>query len=427
MIIDKNKYKKRIVDQNIEELLTIAGAICIEGPKWCGKTWSSSYHSKSEFLIGSPENNFSNRKLAELNPSIILKGDSPRMIDEWQEVPSIWDATRYEVDKRGLNGQFILTGSSTPKSKGILHSGAGRIIRLKMNTMSLYEAGNSSGKQSLKDLCNGIVNEELVEETNIEDLAYYIIRGGWPQNINVNKEKAHIMPRSYIDNILNYDLDKLDNDTNYDKHKVNLLLKSLARNESTTCNISTLVKDISFNENDEVGRNTISKYLELLNRLFITNNQLPYSPSIRSSLRVKQNEKRHFFDPAIACALLNLNIEKLLKDLNTFGFLFEALVEHDLEIYANSFGAKLYHYQDYNNNEIDSIIELENGDYCAFEIKLGENGVEEGSKNLNRIVKYMKENNIKPPLIKCVIVGLGNAIYKRKDDVIVVPITSLKN
>lgn len=427
IIDDKSKYKRRVIDTTIETYLQISGAVCIEGPKWCGKTWTSAFHSNSEFLVGDPTNNFSNRQLAELNPSLILQGETPRMIDEWQEVPAIWDATRAEVDKRHKKGQIILTGSATPKTKGILHSGSGRIVRLRMNTMSLYESGDSSGKISLKDLCNNQLTMQLLEEVSLEKLATYIVRGGWPENISVDDKNAHLMPRSYMENVINEDLNNLDDGIEYDKHKTELLLRSLARNESTTVSDSSLLKDMIAQDNGAMSRNTIAKYLGALDRLFIFNNQTPFSPHLRSSLRVKQSEKRHFSDPAMACALLNITPEKLLGDLNTFGFLFESLVEHDLSVYAQSFGAKLFHYQDYKNNEIDAVIELENGDWCAFEIKLGAKKIDEGADNLIKVCQDIEAHGGKLPKVKCVICGLSNAAYQRPDGVYVVPITALKN
>lgn len=426
-IVSKSDYKKRIIDEVIEQYLKVSGAICIEGPKWCGKTWTSSYHSNSGFLVGDPKNGFSNRQLAELDPSLILQGDTPRMIDEWQEVPSIWDATRAGIDKRHKKGQIILTGSSTPKTKGILHSGTGRIVSLKMNTMSLYESGDSTGLISLKELCEGKLEPTMVEEVDLEKIAYLIIRGGWPENINVDSDSAHIMPRAYMNNIIKEDLNKLDDDIEYNQHKTTLLLKSLARNESTTVSDKKLLDDIIENDNESMSRNTIAKYLESLNRLFVLNNQMPFSTNIRSSLRVKQMEKRHFSDPAMACAMLNLTQQKLLNDLNTFGFLFEALVERDLEIYAQSFGGRLFHYQDYNNNKIDAVIELNDGEWCAFEIKLGANKIEEAAKNLTKVCDDIVKNGGKAPKIKCIICGLSNAAYKRPDGIFVVPLTSLKN
>ena len=426
VITDKREYKRRVIDKTIERYLQVSGAICIEGPKWCGKTWTSAFHSNSEFLVGNPANNFSNRQLAELNPSMILQGDTPRLIDEWQEVPSIWDATRAEVDYRHKKGQIILTGSSTPKTKGIMHSGAGRIVRLRMNTMSLYESGDSSGKVSLFDICNGNLAMQMLEEVSLERLAFYIVRGGWPENISVDEDKAHLMPRSYMQTVIEEDINNLDDEIEYNRHKVELLLRSLARNETTTVSDSSLLKDIIEQDNESMSRNTIAKYLQALSRLFIFNNQMPYSPNLRSSLRVKQAEKRHFSDPAMACALLNITPEQLLNDLNTFGFLFEALAERDLAVYAQSFGGKLFHYQDYKNNEIDAVIELENGDWCAFEIKLGAKKIDEGAENLVKVCSDIEQNGGKPPKVKCVICGLSNAAYVRPDGIFVVPITALK-
>ncbi len=429
MSVIKNKadYKPRVIDSIIETYLTVSGGICLEGPKWSGKTWTSAYHSKSEFLVGSADNNFSNRTLASLQPSLVLKGDVPRMIDEWQEVPEIWDAVRAEIDSRHQKGQFILTGSSTPKRKGILHSGAGRIVRLRMDTMSLYEAGNSSGDISLKELCSGNLEAKMTGEVLLEDLAYYIVRGGWPENILVEPSKAHLMPRSYMRTIIDEDLDRLDEGISYDKHKTNLLLKALARNEATTVSDLSLLKDISQDNEDGMSRNTLIKYLEALDRLFVFNNQKPYSPSLRSSLRVKISEKRHFADPAMTAALLGITQNKLMGDLNTFGFLFESLVEHDLRIYARSFGAELFHYQDYRNNEIDAVVELEDGAWCAFEIKLGAKKIDEGAKSLLKVSSDIEKNGGRKPAILCVICGLTNAAYVRPDGVFVVPFTALKN
>ncbi len=427
IIKNKEQYKKRIIDQTIETYLKISGAICIEGPKWCGKTWTSAFHSKSEFLVGDPYNAFSNRQLAELNPSLVLQGETPRLIDEWQEVPSLWDATRAEVDSRNKKGQIILTGSSTPKTKGILHSGAGRITRLRMNTMSLFESGDSTGAISLQDLCNGNLQDQMVEEASLSQLAYLIVRGGWPANIGSDILAAHLMPKSYMTSVISTDLNKLDDGVEYSAHKAELLLRSLARNECTCVSDLSLLNDIGETENESLGRNTVTKYLESLNRLFLFNNQKPFSPSFRSSLRVKQMEKRHFSDPAMACALLNLTSTKLLQDLNTFGFLFESLVERDLDIYSQSFGGKLFHYQDYKNNEMDAVIELEDGEWCAFEIKLGAKRIEEGAKNLIKVSSEIAKSGGKPPKIQCVICGLSNAAYRRADGVYVVPITALKN
>ena len=296
-----------------------------------------------------------------------------------------------------------------------------------MRTMSLYESGDSSGKVSLEELCNGNLTMQMLEEVALERIASIIVRGGWPENITVNDKKAHLMPRAYMETVIDEDLNNLDDGIEYNKHKAQLLLRSLARNESTTASDSALLKDIIEQDSESMSRNTIAKYLEALNRLFLFNNQLPFSPNLRSSLRVKQAEKRHFSDPAMACALLNITADKLLADLNTFGFLFEAMVERDLAIYAESFGAKLFHYQDYKNNEIDAVIELEDGEWCAFEIKLGAKKIDEGAENLISVCKDIVDNGGKAPKIMCVICGLSNAAYQRPDGVYVVPITALKN
>jgi len=425
-ITDNKPYKPRIIDETVEKYLDIFGAICIEGPKWCGKTWTSSHHSKSEFLIGNPANNFQNRALAEISPELVLEGEIPRLLDEWQEVPSIWDAVRYTVDQRAEKGQFILTGSSTPKRKGILHSGAGRIGKLRMRTMSLYESGDSSGVVSLKDLCNNKFTPALTGEVDLRSLANYIVRGGWPGNLDVPIENASVLPQSYLDAILDDDSQRIDG-IKYDVSKMHLLLRSLARNESTTASNRKLLSDIKANDDETIDANTLTTYLDVFERLFLLDNQPPFSTNIRSSVRVKQAEKRHFCDPALACALLKATPERLINDLETFGFLFEALVERDLKIYAESFDASLFHYQDYNGKEIDAVIELNDGRWCAFEIKLGANQIEKAATALVQLRdSIIKDGGIAPSVL-CVICGLSNAAYVRPDGVFVVPITALKN
>ena len=426
-IADNRKYKARIVDPIVERYLKVFGAVCIEGPKWCGKTWTSSHHANSEFLVGDPSGNFSNRMLAEVEPYSVLEGATPRLIDEWQEVPSLWDATRAFVDGREGKGQLILTGSSTPVEKGILHSGTGRIKSIRMNTMSLYESGDSDGTISLRDLCENRFGTKLTAETKLEKLAYYIVRGGWPGNIDVGVEECADAAIGYMENVIKTDLRKLDKDIDYNEHKAKLILKSLARNESTTVSNQSIMRDIIENDADSVAKNTLVKYLDAFNRMFLLNNQEPFSPNIRSSLRVKQMEKRHFSDPAMACAMLKLTPKKMMSDLNTFGFLFEAMVERDLSVYAQAMNAKLFHYQDYKGNEIDAVIELEDGSWCAIEIKLGLAKAEEGAANLVKVCKDIADNGGKAPVMKCVIYGVGNMAYKNKDGVYIVPITCLKD
>ena len=425
--MDKQIYKPRIIDHQVEEYLSAFGAICVEGPKWCGKTWTSSYHSKSEIYIGDPAGNFQNRQLAELSPALVLEGETPRLIDEWQEVPPLWDAVRYKVDQTAQKGQFILTGSATPNQKGILHSGAGRIARLRMRPMSLWESGDSSGKVSLKQLCQGKVTPAMTGEVDLKKLIELIIRGGWPGSLGLTLEQAALLPAQYLDAVIDDDVYRMDG-VKRDTQKMRLLLRSLARNESTTATNKTLMKDIKAVDDEDIDGNTVAAYLDIFKRLFITDNQPPFSSSIRSSVRVKQAEKRHFADPSLACALLKATPASLLGDLETLGFLFEALCERDLRIYAEAFGAQFYHYQDYKNQEIDAVVELPDGQWCAFEIKLGANQIDAAAVNLLEIKKQIEADpKGKPPAVLCVLCGMANAAYQRPDGVFVVPVTALKN
>lgn len=424
--MNNKDYKKRIIDDTLKKYLETFGVLLIEGPKWCGKTWTGSNASNSVFLLADPKNNFNNKQIALLNPDIVLNGDNPRLIDERQEVPSLWDAVRGRVDESAKKGQFILTGSSAVDKSKYIHSGTGRIAHLKMRTMSLYESGFSDGVISLKDICYGTAIDCLTQNASLDKLIDCVLIGGWPSTIGMSVDQSIIVAKEYIKSVLNEDIYKVDN-IKRDKHKVELLLKSLARNEATTVTNKTLKNDIKEKDYDDVDANTITNYLNLLNDLYLVENIPPYSSRIRSSLRVKQSEKRHFVDPSLPCAILHLTKDKLLNDLNYFGFLFESMVERDLLTYVDSFNAKLYHYQDYANNEIDAVIELEDSSWCGFEIKLGANQIDEAAKNLVRINSKIIEDGGKPAKSLCVICGLVNAAYKRPDGVYVVPFTSLKN
>ena len=420
------RYRPRIIDHKVEEYLSAFGAVCIEGPKWCGKTWTSAQHSESAVYIGDPAGNFQNRHLAEMAPDLVLEGNTPRLIDEWQEVPPLWDAVRYRVDQTAQKGQFILTGSATPNHKGILHSGAGRIARLRMRPMSLYESGDSSGKVSLEQLCRGNLTSAMTGEVDLRHLIALIVRGGWPGSLDLPLEKAMLLPTEYLTAVIDDDVYRIDG-VKRDTQKMRLLLRSLARNESTTASNRTLMRDIKDVDDEELDPNTVLAYLDIFKRLFITDNQPPFSTNIRSAVRVKQSEKRHFADPSLVCALLKATPESLLDDLETLGFLFEALCERDLRIYAESFGGSLYHYQDYKGQEIDAVIELPDGQWCAFEIKLGANQIDTVAKNLLKIKTQIETDpKGKPPAVLCVVCGMANAAYRRPDGVFVVPVTALK-
>lgn len=423
----RQNYRPRLIDKTVEEYLAAFGAVCLEGPKWCGKTWTSAFHSKSEIYLGDPAGNFQNRQLAELSPALVLQGEVPRLIDEWQEVPPIWDAVRHAVDQSAQKGQFILTGSATPNHKGILHSGAGRIAKLRMRPMSLYESGDSSGEISLEKLCHGELTPVMTGEVELKKLIGWIVRGGWPGSLGLSPEQAALLPAEYLNAVIDDDIYRMDG-VKRDTNKIRLLLRSLARNESTTATNKTLMKDIKATDDEDIDGNTVATYLDIFQRLFLIDNQPPFAIGIRSSVRVKQAEKRHFADPSLACALLKATQESLLGDLETLGFLFEALCERDLRIYAQPFGGELYHYQDYKDREIDAVIELPDGQWCAFEIKLGAHQIDAAAENLLKIKRQMEEDpKGRPPAVLCVLCGLANAAYRRPDGVFVVPITALKD
>lgn len=423
--MEKDDYKKRMIDDEVENYLKAMGAVCIEGPKWCGKTWTSRYHANSEFLVGDPSGNFANRNLAQTSPELILEGATPRLIDEWQEVPQIWDAVRYLVDKRGKQGQIILTGSATPQFKGVLHSGTGRIARLRMRPMSLFEAGKSSGLVSLNDICEGKLEPAFTGDVDLRLIIEHIMRGGWPQSQDMPIEFAEKIPIQYIKAVIEDDINKIDG-INRNKRKIELLLRSLARNESTTVSIKTLIGDIKEVDDEDIDKATVASYLDVLERLFLIDNIKPFSSRLRSSVRIKQAEKRHLADPSLACALMGANREKLLSDFNTLGFLFEALCERDLRIYGQRIGAKIYHYQDYSGKELDAVLEFSNGDWVAIEIKLGADRIEEAAKNMLELKRKIENEGGRIPKACIVVCGLEKAAYKRADGVYVVPITALR-
>jgi hypothetical protein len=358
---------------------------------------------------------------------LVLEGEPPRLIDEWQEVPELWDAVRHQVDQSGHKGQFILTGSATPNHKGVLHSGAGRIAKVRMRPMSLFESGDSSGAVSLKSLCEGHLDPTMTGETDIRDLIEFIIRGGWPASVGLPIREATLIPKEYLDVIIDDDAFRVDS-VRRDAIKMRRLLRSLARNESTTASARTLRKDMQSADEDDIDPDTIAEYLGLFERLFLLENQRPFTSKIRSSTRIKLAEKRHFSDPSLAVALLQATPEQLLNDLETLGFLFEALCERDLRCYAEATDAQLYHYRDYKNREIDAVIETQDGSWCAIEIKLGANRIDEAAANLLQIQQAIaREPGGIPPTVLCVLCGLSNAAYRREDGVFVVPITALRD
>lgn len=423
--MDNSKYKKRLIDEKIKKYLETFGAISIEGPKWCGKTWSSLNAAKSAVYLDDEET----IKKAQLDLNLILENEKPQLIDEWSLVPSIWDKVRRKCDETTKKGNYILT-CSTKLSDNIIkdkifHSGAGRIASLKMDTMSLFESGDSNGVVSINDLYNNKFKGGNINKVSLDDLATYIIRGGWPSNIETNENNIGLIPKSYLDSVLDYEINF---EAKKDKNKMSMLIKSLARNESSIVSMKTIMNDIF--ETAETEKNvikskiTINDYINLLNRLHIISNQEAYSHNYRSPQRVGKSVKRHFSDPSLACAALNLNKEKLLKDLNTFGFMFEALVERDLKIYMEYLDGKTCHFRDnVSGLEVDTILEFSDGEYAAVEIKLGMNGIEEATESL---LKFKENMNVKPKFM-CIIVGCIDFYIKDlENDIYILPLTVLK-
>ena len=421
-------YKKRIIDDKISKLMNIYGAVCIEGPKWCGKTWTSKNHASSASYIGDPAGNFMNKQLAELDPSLILEGDKPRLIDEWQVVPNIWDAVRYKVDQSSRKGEYILTGSSTPHMKGKLHSGSGRIGKISMRTMSLMETGASSGVISIIDLFNANFKPLPTGEISLDKLIDLVVRGGWPGLQELPLEDSLQIPRDYLQNIP-YDMERIDG-IKRDSRKVKSLLRALGRAESNMTSKKKLQNDIEeFSEDSvdytSVSIDTISDFLDCFSRMFLLEDQPAFENKLRSSIKALKTPKRHFVDPSLAVAAIDATPQMLKQDLNTFGYMFESLCIHDLRIYADYYDGKVYHYHDERGNEADAIIQLPDGRWGMFEIKVGFNQVEKAAKELLCLkAKFEAETNSSPEFL-CIICGMTNMAFQRSDGVYVVPITSL--
>ena len=426
MSLTKKDYKNRLIDDKISEYLKIFGAVSIVGPKWCGKTWTSLNHANSVSFMTEK----SQRDLAKVDPKYIFAEERPQLIDEWQLVPTIWDAVRHECDKDHNKGKFILTGSTTltkeEEEENVYHSGAGRIALMNMYPMSLYESGDSTGDISITDMINGTANLKRIGKIELEKIAQLVIRGGWPENINVVVEKQGIMPKSYIDSVIYKDINERK-DKKRDPQKMLMLLKSLSRNESSVASNDTLVKDIEEFTDDEAmrsSRNTVADYLSVLDSLYLIANQEAFSINYRSSKRIGKSPKRHLVDPSLACACLDLTVPKLMNDLNTFVLLFESLVERDLRIYGEYLDAHLFHFRDnVSGDEVDAILEFADGSYGVFEIKLSHDGIDDAKKSLTKFY-----NNVsKKPAFMCIIVGYFEAVIQDPETgIYIIPITSLK-
>ena len=422
-----NTYLPRLIDNKLDTWLKTSGAILVAGPKWTGKTMTCEQRAESAFYFTRRPGESDPLELAKVDSSIVFSGSKPHLIDEWQLMPEIWDMVRADVDAhRGEKGLYLLTGSSLPPQKNkkgnkkIRHSGAGRISTLKMSTMSLFETGDSSGEVSLDSLFDGADVNGRMRRISLAEIIHFIIRGGWPGNLDV--PDASLLPRDYIELLQTTELDKLLDDVRIDRERFKRFLYSLARNESTVCSASTLAKDASINGKG-LDNETATRYLDVLDDLFLIENQEAYSPVFRSRTRLKIGAKRHFCDPSIPAAVLGANEKNLMKDLQFLGFLFESLAEHDLRVYAEALGGKLHHYQDYDNDEADAVIELADGRYALIEIKLGyEYAVDAAAESLLKVAEKLENK----PSFLAVVSGTAPIPLKRPDGVYVLPLTSLR-
>ncbi|MFZ2256559.1 MAG: DUF4143 domain-containing protein [Clostridiaceae bacterium] len=420
------KYYPRIVDKLLDKALESAGAVLIEGPKWCGKTWTAANKSKSILYMQDPDTRESNIQAANVKPSLLLHGETPRLIDEWQVAPVLWDSVRHEVDLRGVEGQFILTGSVTPIiDEQVSHTGTGRISRIKMRPMSLFESNESTGEVSLIKIFEQNQFIGSICNLEIEGVAKAIVRGGWPASVTSKPEVASKRAQDYVDSIVQFDVSRVDG-TEKNPNKMFALLRSLSRNISTEANYSVIKKDMEGGESESISSPTIQSYLNVLQRLFVVEDLEAWNPSIRSATPLRVSSKRQFVDPSIATAALGINHERLLSDFNTFGYLFESLCIRDLRIYAEALGGKVFHYRDKSGLECDAVVVLRDGRWGAVEIKLGSNEFEKAAENLRKFSEIIDHKKMNKPSFLMILTGtkLG---YEREDGVLIVPVGCLKD
>ncbi len=418
------KYHKRLIDDTLLNELQTFGAVLIVGPKWCGKTTTCMQHAESVLLMQNPDHRAQYISLAKLKPSKLLEGDKPRLIDEWQVAPVLWDAIRYDVDRTGEVGQYLLTGSTTVDESTILHSGAGRITRLMMRTMSLYESNDSNGQISLRDLFESSNAIEAQSSATIENIAEILVRGGWPGAMDKNPAIAKRQIAGYAETILKSDIHTIDG-VKRDAEKMRSVLTSYARHCSTQASIQTIVNDIK-NHHGAISRNTVSDYLNALRALFVIEELPAWSPRLRSKTTILASPTRHFVDPALAAYFLNASESNLMSDLETFGLLFESLVIRDLRIYAQKINGKLFHFRDKSGLEVDAIVLRNDGTWGAIEIKLGHAWVDEAANNLKKFSKMIHCQKMLAPSFLAVVTATGYG-YTREDGVHVIPIGCLKD
>ena len=420
-------YKKRIADGLLQRKLAGKGAVLIEGAKWCGKTTTAEQIAKSVLYMSETGMVEQNIKLASLNPKLLLRGEIPRLIDEWQIAPQLWDSVRFESD-HGPLGQFILTGSSVPADMSkVIHSGTGRIGWIKMRPMSLWESHESTGEVSLGELFTAPDQVGGINKMDIEQVAFMTCRGGWPLAVDMDREIALDQAFDYIEAVEKRDISKVDG-VERDPVRVHRLLRSLARNQGSQASFGTIRADLEANESDTLSEDTISSYIKALKEIFVIEDSEAWNPNLRSKTAIRTSDTRYFTDPSIATAALGIGPQDLVNDLNTFGLVFETLAVRDLRVYAEALNGKVYHFRDKNGLECDAVIHLRDGRYGLVEIKLGgDDLIEEGAETLLKLNGKIDTDRMKAPSFMMVLVGVGMYAYRREDGVYVVPVGCLKD
>ncbi len=424
-----DNYKPRIADSILEDKLDAMGCVLIEGPKYCGKTTLASQHAKSVLYMSDPDTRSQNLILAQTNISRLLQGATPRLIDEWQMSPQLWDAVRNEVDRRNADGQFILTGSAVPADDSdIFHTGTGRMSWLRLRTMSLWESGDSSGDVSLGQLFRNAEAIDGASSIDIDRLAFLTCRGGWPKAVLKERVKPALkQAEEYFEAVVRRDISRADN-TERDPELARRLMRSLARNQGMQIPVTTIANDLATGLDVKGSVNTVYSYINALQSIFVIEDSLAWNPNLRSKTAIRSSKTRYFSDPSIATAALGLGPEDLLNDLNTFGLLLETLCIRDLRVYAEALGGSVYHYRDKNGLECDAVIHLKNGKYGLIEIKLGgDKLIGEGAANLCKLADKIDTSKMAPPSFKMVLTGVGQYAYRRPaDGVLVVPVGCLR-
>ena len=418
------EYYPRLCDKLLKQQLESSGAVLVEGPKWCGKTSTSREASKSILYMQDPDRGPGYIRLADTMPSQLLQGEKPRVIDEWQEAPVLWDAVRFDVDKTGLRGQYILTGSAVPREDEIpKHTGTGRISRLKMRPMTLFESRESNGSVSLKELFEGKTDIFGENPLSIPDLATALCRGGWP-NAVASGDKSSKTARNYVDAVVNYDIQRVDG-IERNPFRARTLLRSYARNISTMAAITTIMGDVKANDTT-ISENTVYIYVNALRKIVLIEDIPAWKPSLRSKSAIRTSDKRQFVDPSIATAVMQADPGSILMDFEYFGFLFESLVTRDLRVYTQMLDGDIFHYRDKDNLEADLIIRLYDGRWAGVEVKLGSKEIDDGAEHLIELSKKVDTSKVGEPAFLMVVTG-GQFAYRRDDGVLVVPIGCLKD